>query len=76
VPSAIYLLHSKRAEAQIVPLAQSLAEDATVDPTLKRMVFKKYAIKLRRALDIDRLAVPEKEKERYKRWLLGDEQQK
>jgi hypothetical protein len=73
MPTAIYLLHSDQVPPNSASLIKNLAEDKNVDSTLKRMLFKKFANELRRSLDIDQLAVSEKEKERYRKWLSTDE---
>ena len=35
------------------------------------MVFKKYAKKLNGSLNVDRMGVPDKEKDRFRNWLLA-----
>jgi hypothetical protein len=70
IPRAIYLLHSDEPSLPLIPSIEALAEDVTVDITLKQMLFKKYAKKLNGLLNVDRIAVSEKERERLKNWLL------
>ena len=72
VPLAVYMLHAKTGLSEVIPRMQLLADDPTVDLTLKRMLFKKFANDLR-GLDIDRLAVPDKDKERFRKWLRPNE---
>jgi hypothetical protein len=76
LPTAIFLLHSEKIERAVTNRIQILAEDSTLDLTIKRMLFKKFATELRGSLNIDQLAVSDKEKEHYRRWLLTDEKPK
>lgn len=70
VPTAIYLLNSDDLSLPLVPTVEAIADDMTVNTTLKQMVFRKYAKKLNGVLNVNRLKVPDKEKKRFKNWLL------
>jgi len=69
IPRAIYLLHTDGFSVPLVSSVEAMAEDITVDITLKEMVFKKYSKKLSGLLDVDRMKISGKERERIKRWL-------
>lgn len=69
VPKAIYLLHTDGSPLPLSPSIVALLEDVAVDTTLKHMLIRKYAQKLIGTLDVEKVKLPEKEKERLKNWL-------
>ena len=70
IPRAIFLLHSDDGSVSLASSIEALVEDTTIDITLKQMLFRKYAKRLNGVLNIDRMKVSDRERERYRNWLL------